>query len=269
MSYLTPDDAIPGAYRVLFGRTQQSWVDPDRPDFLLFEYVQHIAIVLDHTVLGLPEEQRIRIVHIGGGGLSIPRWVEWRRPHTAQVVCEPNTDLTDEVRRKIPLGRHSGIKVRDVDGRTGLAAMPDGWADVVILDAFDGARVPKDLVTAEAFDEIRRVVRGEGVLITNVTDLAPFSWSKRVAAGIAERWSNVIVGAEPAVHKGRRFGNLLLVGSVGRLDVHGIKRATAPLPIAYRWLSGRDALAWPGGAAPFTDDDTDSSPRPVGSKLWF
>lgn len=269
MSYLLPDDAIPGAYAVLFGRTQQSWVDPSRPDFLLFEYVQHIAVVLDHTVMSLPEDQRARIVHIGGGGLSIPRWVEWRRPRTAQVVCEPNTELTDEVRRKIPLGRHSGIKVRDVDGRTGLGAMPDDWADVVIIDAFDGARVPKDLVTAEALDEVRRVLRGDGVVIINVTDLAPFAWTKRVVAGVSERWPRMIIGAEPSVHKGRRFGNLLLVGSLGTLDVSGIQRATAPLPIAYRWLTGRDAAAWPGGAMPFADDDSASSPQPARSKLWF
>lgn len=269
MSYLVPDDDIPGAYRVLFGPTQQSWVDPSRPDFLLFEYVQHIAIVLDHTVLRLPEDQRVRIVHIGGGGLSIPRWVEWRRPRTAQVVCEPNTDLTDEVRRKLPLGRHSGIKVRDVDGRSGLAAMPDEWADVIIVDAFDGARVPQDLVTAQALDQARRVVRSGGLLIVNVTDLSPFLWTKRVAAGIAERWPHRLIGAEPSVHKGRRFGNLLLVGSLDRLDTQAIKRATAPLPVAYRWLSGRDADAWPGGAPPFTDTDTSKSPVPSGRKLWF
>ncbi len=269
MSYLVPDDSIPGAFRVMFGLTQQSFVDPSRPDFLVFEYVQHIALILDHTVLRAPDDQRLRIVHIGGGGLSVPRWVEWRRPRTAQVVCEPNTELTEEVRRKIPLGRHSGIKIRDVDGRTGLAAMADGWADAVIIDAFDGARVPSELITAEAFDEVRRVVRGEGLVIVNVTDHAPFHWARRVAAGVAERWPRFLVGAEPAVHKGRRFGNLLFVGSLGRPDLHGIRRATAPLSAAYRWVTDVDARDWPGGAEPFTDADAEASPKPFGSKLWF
>lgn len=269
MSYLVPDDSIPGAWRVMFGRTQQSWVDPSRPDFLVFEYVQQIAIVLDHTVLELSESQRLRLVHIGGGGLSVPRWVEWRRPQTAQVVCEPNAELTEEVRRKAPLQKRSGIKVRDVDGRSGLEAMRDEWADVVIIDAFDGAQVPADLVSGEALDHMRRILRGQGVLIVNVTDQAPFRWSKRVMAGIAERWPNLLVGAEPAVHKGRRFGNLLFVGALGKPDVRGITRASAGLPAGYRWLSGKDATAWPGGAEPFSDEDTDTSPKPHDSKLWF
>lgn len=269
MSYLLPDDAVPGAFRVMFGKTQQSWVDPSRPDFLVFEYVQQIALILDHTALRAPEAERLRIVHIGGGGLTLPRWVAWRRPHTAQVVCEPNTELTEEVRRKAPLPKRSGIKVRDVDGRAGLQAMPDEWADVVIVDAFDGARVPPELITEEAFDEIRRVTRGEAVAILNCTDHAPFAWSKRVAAGIQQRWPHFLVGAEPAVHKGRRFGNLLFVGAHQQPDLRGISRASAGLTAGYRWLFGKEAAAWPGGAEPFVDDDTQASPEPMHSKLWF
>ncbi len=269
MEYLVPDDAVPGAFRVMFGRAQQSWVDPSRPDFLLFEYVQHIAMVLDHTALRAPAGERLRIVHLGGGGLTIPRWIEWRRPETAQVVCEPNVELTAEVRRKTPLPKRSGIKVRDVDGRAGLAQMRDEWADVVIVDAFDGARVPAELVTQEALDEVRRVLRGQAVVILNVTDQAPFGWTKRAVASLRHGWRHLLVGAEPAVHKGRRFGNLLLVAAMDKPDARGIVRASAGLPAGYRWIVGEEAHAWAGGATPFTDEDCESSPEPPWSRLWF
>ena len=269
MSYLSPDPDVPGAFRVAFGDTQQSWVDPSRPDFLAYEYVQQVAIILDHTVLRAEADTRLRVVHLGGGGLTIPRWVAWRRPQTAQVVCEPNVALTDEVRRTVPLPRRSGIKVRDVDGRSGLAAMPDEWADAVVIDAFDGARVPADLVTAEAFDEVRRVVRGQGVVILNCTDRAPFDWARRAAAAVQARWRHALVGADPSVHKGRRFGNLLLVGALQAPDAAGITRASAGVTGGYRWLTGREARRWPGGAEPFTDEDAAPSPGPGGSKLWL
>lgn len=269
MEYLVPDDRVPGAFRVMFGRAQQSWVDPQRPDFLVFEYVQHIALLLDHSVLRAPEGERLRIVHLGGGGLSIPRWVQWRRPETAQVVCEPNVELTEEVRRKAPLPKRSGIKVRDVDGRTGLRSMRDDWADAIIVDAFAGSRVPGELVTADALDDIRRILRGDQTVILNVTDQAPFTWAKRVVAGLRSRWRHVLIGAEPSVHKGRRFGNLLLVGAARRPDERGIVRASAALPAGYRWLVGKDVDDWPGGAEPFTDEDSMPSPEPQDSKLWF
>lgn len=261
---LVPDRDVPGAFWVRFGLTQQSWVDPSRPDFLAFEYVQHIAMVLDHTVLDTPGETRLRIVHIGGAGMSLPRWVAWRRPGTAQVVCEPDVELTAEVRRKIPLPPRSGIKVRDVDGRTGLAAMPDQWADVIIVDAFDGPSVPGELATRECLEQLRRVVRSDAVVIFNVTDRAPFEWAKALAGGLSRLWRHLIIGMEPVVAKGKRFGNVVLAASDKAADTDAIERASAGLTIGYRWMVGRQARGWSGGAEPMTDDQAVASPGPRG-----
>jgi len=262
-----PDGIVPGAFLVEFGPMQQSWVDPDRPDYLLFEYVQHIAMLLDYSVLRAPADRRLRVIHLGGGGLSLPRWVEWRRPATAQVVCEPDAELTAEVRRKLPLAKRSGIKVRDVDARTGVEAMADGWADVVLLDAFDEGRVPAELVTIEFFEQVRRIQREESLLIANVTDTAPFGWTKRVAAGLAEYWPRMVIGAEPPVFKGRRLGNLVLAAGLQRVDVAGVRRESAKLPHGYRWMEGRELAGWIGGAEPWSDADTQPSPPPPRS--WF
>lgn len=266
---LVPDDSVPGAFQVKFGATSQSWVDPERPDFLVYEYVNHIAIVLENTLLDAPDDRRLRVIHLGGAGMTVPRWLSWRRPGTAQIVCEPDDELTEEVRRKIPLPPRSGIKVRDVDGRSGVAAMPSDYAEAVIIDAFDGAQVPAELVSVAFLDEAQRIGRRESLVVFNVTDRAPFHWAQRVVAGLRERWRHVAVGAEIPVHKGRRFGNLLLVASEAKLDLDGIRRDSNRLPFGYRWLDGAELDGWCGGALPFTDADTRHSPDPSGSKLWF
>lgn len=254
---------------MVFGEASQSWVDPARPDLLLFEYVVQVSLLFEHGLAGVGQGERIRAVHIGGAGLSIPRWIAWRRPGTAQIVCEPDAGLTEEVRRKLPLPLRSGIKVRDIDGRTGVAAMPSDYADLVVLDAFDGARVPGELVAAEFLDELARLGRGRRMVICNVTDSSPFGWTRRFAAGLAGRWRHLLVGTEPAVWKGRRFGNLLLAASGARVDVTGLRRDSAKQPCPYRWIEGRELRSWIGGAEPFTDADTQDSPPPSGSKLWF
>jgi len=266
---LVPDTHHPGAFRVVFGNTSQSWVDPARPDLLLFEYVVQISLLFNNGLADIDETERIRVIHIGGAGLTIPRWIAWRRPGTAQIVCEPDAELTVEVRRKLPLQPRSGIKVRDVDGRTGVAAMPPEYADLVVLDAFDGARVPGELVSAEFLDDLVRLGRGRRMVICNVTDLSPFRWTRRLAAGIAERWPHILVGTEPAVWKGRRFGNLLIAAAGTRMDVTGLRRDSAKQPCPYRWIDGRELRSWIGGAEPFTDEDAQDSPPPAGSKLWF
>ena len=263
------DPFAPGAFRVVFGETAQSWVDPTDPLRLEFEYVQRVAEALDATVLARPADERVRVVHLGGGGLTLPRYVAARRPHTAQIVCEPDADLTAEVRRVMPLPPRSGIKVRDVDGRAGLAQMPPDYADALILDAFDGNRVPAELATAEFVDEVVRVTRPGALVAANITDRAPFGWAKRFTAAVTGRFSQVVVSAEAAVWKGRRFGNLVVLASDHPLPVERLGRTAASAAFPYRLLAGRDLTRWLGGAQPFTDEDAVASPAPASGRSWF
>ena len=118
--------------------------------------------------------------------MTLPRYVAATRPRSAQVVLEPAAAVTELVRRELPLPRNSGIKVRDVDGRTGVAALRDSFADLVVVDAFADARVP-----GVAGDRRRsrpsclRVVGPSGVVALNLTDRAPFGWTRRAVAAAA------------------------------------------------------------------------------------
>ena len=136
---LIPDRAYPAAYTLRIGRTDQSYVDLDDPLRLEFDYVQRIGDVIDAQ--GMPG-QRLRMVHVGGAAMTLPRYVAVTRPQSAQIVLEPDVGLTRFVREWLPLPRRSGIKVRGIDGRAGIAGLRDSFADAVVVDAFDGARVP-------------------------------------------------------------------------------------------------------------------------------
>ncbi len=261
-----PDDRR--AFLVVNGRTEQSWVDPGDPLRLEFEYVQRIAEVLEETVLDRPDSERVRVVHLGGGGLTLPRYVEARRPRTAQIVLEPDEELTARVRATLPLPRHTGIKVRGVDGRTGVAQLPSGCADVVIVDAFAGASVPAELATVEFLADLERVLRHGGIVAVNLTDSGPFAWSRRCLAGYLATFARVAVSAEVPVWKGRRFGNLVAVAGA-EVPATALARRLTRAPFPYRLLTGDDLTRWVGGADPFTDDDAAPSPSPAWSRGWF
>ncbi len=263
------DQDNPGSYLVVSGPTSQSWVDPNDPLRLEFEYVQRIGEALEETVLARSPTERIRVVHVGGGGLTLPRYVEARRPHTAQIVLEPDADLVAEVRTRLPLPRRSGIKIREVDGLTGVAAMPGDYADAVVVDAFAGAQVPGELATAEFFDDLFRVLRDRGLLCMNLTDSAPFAWAKRCVAGLSGRFDHVVVSAEIPVWKGRRFGNLVAVASQRPLPVEAMGRWAARAAFPYRLLWGRPLLRWVGDAVPFSRVDAVASPDPAWGRAWF
>jgi hypothetical protein len=256
---LIRDPARSNAYTLRIGGTDQSYVDLDDPTNLEFDYVQRITDVID--VLAPPGE-RIRVVHVGGAAMTIPRYVAATRPSSAQVVLEPDTALTEWVREWLPLPKQSGIKVRAVDGLTGIGALADGYADLVIVDAFLGARVPSDLTTAEFFSDVARVVAPRGIAVVNVTDRGPFLYGRRVAAGLLEAFAHLMWSAEPSTLKGRRFGNVIVAASALPLPVAAYAHRAGSGPYPYRVLHGTRIAQLVAGARPFGGSDVSPSPDP-------
>ncbi len=231
----------PGSWLVRLDDMDQSHVDLDDPTRLVFDYVRRIGDLLDAAA---PPGVTLRVLHLGGAGLTLPRYVAATRPGSRQVVLEPDTALTELVRDRLPLPRRSGISVRPEDGRTGLVGLRDGWAEAVVVDAFAGAEVPSDLVTVPAWQELARVRAAGAPVVLNLTDRAPFAQTRDVVASMREVLGAVVVGVESATWRARRPGNLLLVAGL---------RPPASSPRTYRWLTGDALTSSLGGGTPLQD----------------
>jgi spermidine synthase len=263
---LVPDRDYRAAFLLQVDGTDQSYVDLDDPRRLDFDYMQRIADLVDLTA---PGGHRIRVIHIGGAALTLPRYIAVTRPRSAQIVLEPDSDLTAFVRKHLPLPRHSGIKVRAVDGRTGIAALPSDYADLVIVDAFVGSRVPADLATVEFLADVRRVLRPSGILVANITDRGPSSYGRRRVAGLREVFASTALAAEPSTLKGRRFGNLLLFGSDAPLPVPALAERAGRPPYPYRVVHGARLAQLAAGWSGFSDADAEPSPPPPDGRTRF
>jgi spermidine synthase len=211
----------------------------------------------------------LRTVHVGGAAMSLARYVAATRPRSSQVVLEPDTELTAFVREHLPLPERSGIRVRGVDGRSGMAALRDGYADVVIMDAFVGPRTPAELTSLEFWTDVRRVLGPSGTVLVNVTDRGPLSYGRRVLAGLTARFDRVVLMAEASTLKGRRFGNVVMVGSDAPLPVDTIAAEAGRAAYPYRVVTGDRLAQLRGGAVPFTDAEGEESPAPPQGRMHF
>lgn len=263
---VVPDRDRPSAFTLRIDGTEQSYVDLDDPTRLEFDYIQRMADAIDgQGQPGVP----MRFVHIGGAAMTIPRYVAATRPRSSQIVLEPDEKITALVRERMPLPRNSGIKVRPVDGRSGIAAMRDNFADVIVLDAFDGDRIPADLTTAEFFADLARVCTPEGIVLLNLADHAPFPYLRRAVRGVCDAFAQVMLSAEPATLKGRRFGNVLVTGSQSALPWEALARKAAGSPFPYRVITYREVISTFAAKQPFTDDDSQRSPERPGLPTYF
>jgi len=269
---LLADDERPGGWLLLIDRIRQSYVDLDDPSYLDFEYVQAFADVLDALPAG-----PLNVTHVGGGGCTLARYVAATRPGSSQVVFEPDARVTALVRARLPFPRGARIRVRPVGGREGIGALADMSADVVVIDAFAGGRVPAELTTLEWFGEVARVLRPSGVLLFNAADGDTaarggaagrhLGYTRRVLAGLRAVLPEALLRADPSVVKGRRFGNVVLAASRSGLPRAAAERAAAGAMFPQRVVAGAELDRLVGGAAPFTDADSARSPMPP-DELW-
>ena len=77
--------------------------------------------------------------------------------------------------------------------------------------------------------------------------------------------SAMLVAAEPAVLRGRRFGNLIVVGrtaAAAPMEVTALVRRCASDPWPARVLHGADLARFVGDHRPFLDASAPGSPMP-------
>jgi spermidine synthase len=248
-----------GSWQLLLDGVPQSHVDLVDPTHLEFEYVRRIGHVLD--LVGEPGEP-LDVVHLGGGALTLPRYVAATRPGSAQRVMELDERLTELVRSRLPLPRGARIRVRGIDARAGLAALPPASADVVVVDVFAGARIPAHLTTVEFATDVTRVLRPGGTTVWNVSDGPPLRFARAEAATLAAVFAHVALVAEPGTFRGRRFGNLVAVASDAELPVAPLTRRCAGDPMPARVVDGELLRVFIGQMAPVTDAEAQPSPEP-------
>jgi len=256
---IVPSEFAAG-YEVDVDGTPQSHVDPSDPTHLHFEYVARMGAVIDQ----LPDGP-ITAVHLGAGGLTIPRYVEATRPGSRQQVVEIEQALVDLVREHLPLPRGASLRIRIGDAREGLSRMPAalrGSVDLLVSDVYSGAQTPAHLTSVEFYREAAALLAPRGVLLVNVADGAGLAFARRQVATIREALPEVAVLAEVQVLKGRRFGNLVIAASADGLPVEWLPRLMAAGPHPAKVAHGDEIERFVAGAAPARDADATASPKP-------
>jgi hypothetical protein len=264
---IEPDPYQDGAFILEVDGTPQSHVFIDDPRELFFEYIRRIGHVLDQVS---EPGQPITAVHLGGGALTLPRYIEATRPGSRQQVIELEQDLIDFVREHMPLQRNANIRIRYGDAREVMGKLPTGLhgnVDVVIVDVFSGARTPAHVTSVEFYTEAAKLLSPLGVLIVNVADGPGLAFARGQAATLQAVLPNVIALAETQVLKGRRFGNVVLVGSGDESIGHWLPRLLAGGPHPAKAVEGAEMKQFIANAPIVLD--TTAIPSPTPNKTLF
>jgi SAM-dependent methyltransferase len=207
-----PDPDFPQRVTLHVNGVPSSSLDLADPGFLDFEYMQQMA-----AFVALLPPGPLRVLHLGAAGSAFARHVEHERPGSRQLGVDLDARLLELVREWFALPRSPLLRLRADDAGRTLATARDESYDVVVRDVFAGDRTPAHLVGTGFAAEAHRVLRPGGVLLVNCADKPPLSTARREVASLARAFGpdaaatgRLAAVAEPAILKGRRYGNLVL-----------------------------------------------------------
>ena len=255
---LLGDPDRPQGWTLLLDGTAQSHVDLEDPTHLEFEYVRRLGHVVD---LMAPQAMPQRVLHLGGGAWTLARYVATTRPRSTQQVIEVDAALVELVSSRLPA---DGLEIDVVvgDARAMLTRAVPGSVDLLVLDVFAGARTPALLTSSQFLDSAAAALAPDGVYAANVADGGDLRFARSQVAAAVARFTDVAVLASPDVLHGRRFGNLVLIGSPAELPVAGLVRRAAGDPFPATVLAGDDVRRFAADACPPSDRAATPSPLP-------
>ena len=260
---LVPDPDRARAYTLLLDGAPQSHVDLDDPTHLEFEYVRRIGAAVD---LVAPAGAPLRVLHLGGGALTLPRYIARTRPGSRQRVVEVDGRLVELVRRTLPWPADPHLRVRVGDARAALSSARDARYDLVVSDVFAGARTPAHLTSVEFAEQVARVLAPAGYYVVNIADGPPLRYARAQVATVRAVLPRACLVTDAAILRGRRYGNLVLLAGRGEPPVAELTRRVAGDWFPARVLHGEDLDRFAADARVVRDDNArPSSPPPPGT----
>jgi spermidine synthase len=218
------DPNRPGGRELILDDLSHSYVDVDDPLYLEFDYVQSLGSTIDSIA---PGGAPLTALHIGGGGFTIPRYIESTRPGSDNLILERDPDLVIVGREQLGFQTNDKMRVVLGDGRVTLRDTAPGTYDLVVTDAFGGEAAPWHLSTKEFLTDVKKRLKPGGVFTLNIIDGPSFGFVRAELNTLRTVYRNVVFITSPEALAGNIAANFVVIASDSPLPVDAIINAQA------------------------------------------
>lgn len=145
-----------------------SYVDTNDPTNLVYDYLKVFASIIKMGTVGNPQP---RVLHLGAGGYSFPRYMEITYAGSINEVVEIDPAVTQISYRELGLPPNTTIKTYNMDARQFfIQHQPVAQYDIIIGDVFNGRSTPYHLTTLEFDQIIKESLKPDGIYLINIID---------------------------------------------------------------------------------------------------
>lgn len=145
-----------------------SYTDLKDPHYLEYEYIR---IYEEFVRWQAKKRKAFKALFIGGGGYTIPRYIESKYPAAEMDVVEIDPEVTRVVHQYLGIPEKTKIRSHNMDGRWFVMNCKEkGSYDFIFGDAFNDLSIPYHLTTKEFAMQLKDLLKPDGLLLANVID---------------------------------------------------------------------------------------------------
>ena len=145
-----------------------SYTDLTDPFYIEYEYIRVYEEVVRWQAA---KRESFRTLFLGGGGYTFPRFIEAKYPAAEIDVVEIDPEITRIALEYLGIPEDTKIRSFNEDARWFLMNSREGGRyDFIFGDAFNDLSIPYHLTTKEFAQELKRLLKPDGILMANVID---------------------------------------------------------------------------------------------------
>jgi predicted membrane-bound spermidine synthase len=145
-----------------------SYTDLSDPLYLEYEYIR----IYEEMVRWQSSKRKsFKVLFLGGGGYTFPRFIEAKYPKAEVEVVEIDPQIIRVSKEYLGISKKTKIRSINEDGRWFVMNCKEKESyDFIFGDAFNDLSIPYHLTTKEFAAQLKRLLKPNGLLLTNVID---------------------------------------------------------------------------------------------------
>jgi spermidine synthase len=145
-----------------------SYTDLKDPFYLEYEYIR---IYEEMVRWQISNRKSLKVLFLGGGGYTFPRFIEATYPNAEVKVVEIDPEITRVAQNYLGISEGSKIGSFNEDGRWFVMNYKEqNRFDFIFGDAFNDLSIPYHLTTKEFTEQLKKLLKPDGLLLANVID---------------------------------------------------------------------------------------------------
>ena len=195
---------------LVLDRLVHSFTSMDDPTKLVYGYEQMYAEATAYRAAGRPD---LRVLFIGGGGYTFPKYMEATYPGSDLEVIEIDPGVTRIAYDLLGVPADSRIVTRNEDARMVLRQPPDQLFDLIMGDAFNDYSVPYHLTTVEFNELVQQWLAPGGLYMVNIIDGPRGDFVRAFANTLQQTFPHVYVAPTIDAWRSSPRSTFVLIGA--------------------------------------------------------